>query len=192
MVNLHIWSSYRERISLLLALGVLPLFSGCVSYSQASWKQSSLNYKPVQVDASIPATAVADVSFNATEGVKNTMKSVEFQTDQSIANYEKAVADVLFEDLANSGLFTRVSQDDPSADLRIRIQGEQATGGRLKVFLAVLNPKTNESVLTYTREKTDATATLRVTVSGEALGEVMGQIKTAIAADFKNKENGVK
>jgi hypothetical protein len=29
-------------------------------------------------------------------------------------------------------------------------------------------------------------------VSGEALGEVMGQIKTAIAADFKNKENGVK
>lgn len=184
-------------ISQLVPVLFLALLVGCMSVTQQQWK-ASYSYDPVPAAASIPACAQVEAVFVAAPEIKSKLQNLIGYTAESVVAYENGISEALFEDVAKSGIFTSVDRNNPNADLSISIHGEELLGRRLTVTLSVINPKTKEVVLNYKGESSQAYNDQLLAPAGQegimyvlypsAIRDVMTQIKTLMAADFKRKD----
>lgn len=186
---------FRWRIGHTLVF--LPVLVGCMSVTQEQWK-ASYSYTPVPIVASIPASAQVEATFVAAPEVKSKLQNLVGYTAESVVAYEKGIADALYDDVAKSGIFTSAERNNPNADLEISIRSEQLPDKRLTMVLSVINPKTQETVLRYQREHTQAYNQQLMPPPGQegimyvlyptVIPGLMSQIKAEMVADFKRKD----
>jgi hypothetical protein len=176
--------SLLQRCSILGTLTSLCCLVGCVSTNDI---KTYLIYEPVQVESPMSVSISAEVTHSTAPEVIAAWKVWAWNIDS--INGEELVANAIYEDLAKSKMFSSVSRDNPNADLLIVVHSREIKPSdfRLQLNLAVLNPKTKETVLIYDREQVYATGATDYRLK-ETLRDVLGQIKTALVADFKNKD----
>ncbi len=176
--------SDRRGFACKIGLALPVLLLGCVSSQQIS---SYLAYEPVPAPSRLPATARVQVTHVTAPEVLAAWK--KWAWNSGGINGEELVANAIYEDLAKSGLFTRISRDDPKPDLLVVINSKEIrpSNFHLEIELQVLSPATNEPVLSYRLNRVYATGITDYKLK-EALREVLGRFKTELVADFRNKD----
>lgn len=114
----------RRSFPLFLAVASALLFAGCVSMTLSTpMLINALSYPVAPAKARVEATVVMKVGFTLTPDVRQVWRS-SMVNDETIANYEQAVATVIGNDVSASGIFTNLVASAPSPDFVFTISSE--------------------------------------------------------------------
>jgi hypothetical protein len=184
---MHISKRSFLHINLICAGLALLLTSGCITMPVSTYT-NAVAYEPVpspvQIDASAAVEAVDTISPEDREIWKHYLNS-----DASIANYAKALEQMLRNDLATSGLFARIITGDATkADYVVKVECLEShpSDFRVRLTLTATETATGLPVSSHTREVSLGTSVFDVKLK-DALPGLMAALKTDLVADFQAK-----
>lgn len=157
---------------------------GCVSSSMI---RDYMRFEPEPAPLQIPAVASVEVSHTTDPAVAAAWKKWAWNLDS--INGDQIVAEALYRDFTGSGLFKAVQRQTAGADVLVVVRSRDSRPDdfRLEVSLELLEPKSRQPVLSYTRQKTYATGVGDYRFK-ETLRELLGQLRADLAADYKSKD----
>lgn len=143
---------------LLLALPLLSWLGGCagpINPSVADIRNGMSQYEvarsPVQIDASATVEAVTTEDAS----IQKHLRESSNYTEAAIKNHALASAETLANDMARSGLFTRIlPAGDPAADYHIKIHNDESRfpDWVVRITIQLIDAKTNQAISTRTKE----------------------------------------
>ena len=138
-------------LSAVFAGAALLLSTGCVSTDTI--KREILEYQPARSPVQFDACAVVEVTDTMTPEMRS-FKHL-FDTDQGLANWQQAMAETIYSDISNSGLFTQVhAGNGPRPDYRIVIRSEESKPSdfRLRVTMNTTDCASGQPLSVLSRE----------------------------------------
>jgi len=134
-------------------LAVLIFLTGC-AVSAEEFKHM-VTYDPVRAEGRIEAAVRVEAAHTLSAEIVDVWKTWG-NPDENIANYQKAVADMLLEDMVQSQVFASVNATGRTEyDAHIRIETAESKVGetfRLDVVVSILEPATRAPGIQYKRE----------------------------------------
>ena len=170
-------------------LAALLLLTGCVVSSEEY--KSMVSYDPVRaegrIDAAVRVEAAYTISPEGIEAWKNWGNP-----EENIDNYRSAVAEMLVEDMARSGIFTSVNAPGRADyDAVIRIEAADSKRGEeywLAVTVSILDPATQAAGAQYKREMSLGDSVFGYNdAMKQALASALASIRSEVLAASKGQ-----
>jgi hypothetical protein len=161
-------------------------FSGCVSIP-AQVYVNAVTYEPVRSSVQIDASA----AFEAKDTLSPEMIAMWkhwMNNDTNIANYASAVEQALRNDLATSGLFSRVVTDGARPDYVVKAQCVEfhPSDFRVQVTLVAVEVSSGTTVSTHTGVHSFGTSKFGYKLK-EALPGLMASLKESLVVDLQER-----
>ena len=170
---------------------VTALF-GCVTISSDYYK-GMMRFDSIQSQSVIDATARIEASHTFAPEVATMWKNW-LNTDDTIANYQKAISELEAEDMVKSGLFkTIVAGEGSDCDFLIRISSIESKPSQLmlKLTMEIIDPRRNEVLTTYSNELELGTMLSYGTRLKEGIKHSLADMRTKLLSDYNEGKLGV-
>ncbi len=171
-----------------LAAGMALLIAGCassVNFSSATYK-AMLTYQPERSPTQIDATVALEVTHKLSPEVRAEWKRYFGQSDAMADNYGHAVAEVISDDIVNSGVFSRINPASP--DLIVTIQSEELMkpAPLVRATVEVTDAATKQVICRRTREASPG-STRRDYQLKPALQRMMAALRADMVTDILDR-----
>ncbi|MCX5855729.1 MAG: tetratricopeptide repeat protein, partial [Deltaproteobacteria bacterium] len=159
---------------------------GCITISSESYK-GSMRFDTILSQSSIDATARIQASHTLAPEVVTIWKNF-LNTDGTIANWQKALAELETEDMVKSRLFARIaSKEATDYDFLIKIDSMESKPSEhmLKVTMQTIDPRRNETLTTYSRESGLGTSMMSFSSNlKESLKHMLADMRAKLLVDY--------
>ena len=176
----------RKAIKIFFLFILIPALCGCVTISAEQYK-GTMKFDTIQSQTAIDATARIQAKHTLAPEVVTIWKNW-LNTDETIANWQKAIGELEVEDMTKSGLFTKIAgQDAADYDFLVKIESMEAKPSehQLKVTMQIIDPRTNEALTTYTRESGLGTSMMNFSSNlKESLKHILADMRSKLLADY--------
>ena len=176
----------KKVIKALFLFVVIPALCGCITISSEQYK-GTMKFDTIQSQATINATARIQAKHALTTEVINIWKSW-LNTDETIANWQKAIGELETEDMARSGLFAKIADKDAADyDFLIKIDSVESKPSEhyLKVTMQAIDPRTNEALTTYNGESGLGSSMFSYAANlKESLKRILADMRSKLLADY--------
>lgn len=176
----------RKVIKALCLVIVIPALCSCITISAEQYK-GTMKFDTIQSRATIDATARIQAKHSLTPEVVAVWKGW-LNTDDTIANWQKAIGELEVEDMAKSGLFTKIAgQAAADYDFLINIESVESKPSEhmLKVTMQTIDPRTNETLATYAGESSLGASIFTYSANlKENLKRILADIRSRLLADY--------
>ncbi|MCX5816871.1 MAG: tetratricopeptide repeat protein [Proteobacteria bacterium] len=139
------------------------------------------------LQSSIDATARIQATHTLAPEVATIWKNW-MNTDETIANWQKAIAELETEDMAKSGLFARIASNEATDyDFLIKIDSIESKTFEhtLKVTMQTIDPRRNETLTTYSGESGLGTSMMSFSSNlKESLKGLLADMRSKLLADY--------
>ncbi len=139
--------------------------------------QQTMAYTPIPAASRLHAKAAVTVNYIMSPEEEEKIKRM-LGIETSLENYKQAAKNVIFDDISQSGLFTRVDSAATrnDIDLLVNIDIRSVKPGWGTISLTLIDPVTRETIKAY---HTDVVQEFRLS---------MGNLKDKLIADFKDED----
>lgn len=176
----------RKAIKIFFLFILIPALCGCITISAEQYK-GTMKFDTIQSQTAIDATARIQAKHTLAPEVVTIWKNW-LNTDETIANWQKAISEVEVEDMKKSGLFTKIAgQDAADYDFLVAIESMESKPSehQIKVTMQVIDPRTNEALTTYTRESGLGTSMINFSSNlKEGLKHILADMRSKLLADY--------
>jgi tetratricopeptide (TPR) repeat protein len=159
---------------------------GCITIPSRQYK-SSMKFDTIQSQGSIDATARIQATHTLAPEVVTIWKNW-MNTDQTIANWQKAIAELETEDMVKSGLFARIAGNEATDyDFLVKIDSMESKPSEhiLKITMQTIDPRRNEVLTTYSGESGLGTSMTSFSSNlKESLKRILADMRSKFLADY--------
>jgi 50S ribosomal protein uL3 len=176
----------KKAFRILFLFVIIPALCGCITISAEQYK-GTMKFDTIQSGAAIDATARIQAKHTLAPEVVTIWKNW-LNTDETIANWQKAIGELETEDMARSGLFTKIAgKDAADYDFLIKIDSAESKPSEhyLKVTMQAIDPRTNEALTTYNGESGLGSSMFSYSTNlKESLKRILADMRSKLLADY--------